>query len=160
LEQYLALGVKQSIYAVDQREVVYRFVEKYGAWMRENDLHDTNLVAHAYRPRAEPIYDAVVVDEVQDLTNAELALILAHLNNPRGFLLGGDANHIVHPNFFSWSKVKSLFYAREELAARAPIHVLEVNYRSSQAITALANTLLKLKNARFGSIDRESTALV
>lgn len=160
LDEYLALGVKQSIYAPEHREVVHRFLEKYCAWMKDNKLHDTNLVAHAYRRRAEPTYDAVVVDEVQDLTNAELALILAHLKDPRGFLLCGDANQIVHPNFFSWSKVKSLFYVQEELAARAPIHVLEVNYRSSRAITGLANTLLKLKNARFGSIDRESTALV
>src|SRR5262249_1891272 len=45
-------------------------------------------------------------------------------------------------------------------AARASIHVLEVNYRSSRAVCDVANALLKVKNARFGSVDRESTALV
>jgi hypothetical protein len=38
--------------------------------------------------------------------------------------------------------------------------VLEANYRSSRTVCALANGLLKVKNARFGSVDRESTALV
>jgi hypothetical protein len=102
----------------------------------------------------------VVVDEVQDLTNAELSLVLAMLNEPNSFLLCGDANQIVHPNFFSWSSVKSLFYSHEQAALSAPVHVLEANYRSSRAICSIANQLLKIKNARFSSIDRESTALV
>lgn len=157
---YLALGVRQSIYAPEQRRAVHQALPKYRAWLDEADLYDPNLVAHAYREKAEPRYDAVVVDEVQDLTNAELALVLAVLENPRGFLLCGDANQIVHPNFFSWSKVKSLFYSHETEALEAPIHVLEANYRSSRTVCALANSLLKIKNARFGSVDRESTALV
>ena len=99
---------------------------------RSAGLYDPSLLAHDYRPRAERRYDAVVVDEIQDLTNAELALVLATLKEPRGFLLCGDANQIVHPNFFSWSKVKSLFYSAEKEALEAPIHVLDANYRSSQ----------------------------
>lgn len=160
LEQYLALGVRQSIYPAAQRPAVHAFFGKYERWLRESGLYDSNLLAHAYRPRAEPRYDAVVVDEVQDLTNAQLALVLASAKHTDQFLLCGDANQIVHPNFFSWSKVKSLFYSEEDAAQGAPIHVLEVNYRSSQSVCRLANTLLKVKNARFGSVDRESTALV
>ena len=38
--------------------------------------------------------------------------------------------------------------------------MLDVSYRSSEAVTATANNLLKLKHARFGSVDRESTALM
>lgn len=160
LEQYVALGVRQSIYPPAQRPAVHAFFDKYEKWLAASGLYDSNLLAHAYRPRAERQYDAVVVDEVQDLTNAQLALVLASSRQPDQFMLCGDANQIVHPNFFSWSKVKSLFYSEEEAALRAPIHVLEVNYRSSESICQLANTLLKVKNARFGSVDRESTALV
>lgn len=160
LEQYLALGVRQSIYRAEERERVHAFLGKYRAWLDESSLYDSNLVAQALRAKAEPRYDAVVVDEVQDLTNAELALVLATLKDADRFFLCGDANQIVHPNFFSWSKVKSLFYREERAALAAPVHVLEVNYRSSRAVCDVANLLLKLKNARFGSIDRESTALV
>jgi Ankyrin repeats (many copies)/UvrD-like helicase C-terminal domain/AAA domain len=158
-EAYVSLGVRQSIYEPKERPTVHAFASKYRAWLDESGLYDSNLLAHDYVARAERRYDAVVVDEIQDLTNAELSLVLALLKEPR-FLLCGDANQIVHPNFFSWSKVKSLFYTREDEALAAPIHVLDVNYRSSVAICALANGLLKVKNARFGSIDRESTVLV
>ena len=37
---------------------------------------------------------------------------------------------------------------------------MKTNYRNSQGITKLSNDLLKIKNSRFGSIDRESTYLI
>jgi hypothetical protein len=160
LADYLELGVRQSVYTSEQRSAVYQAFSKYRVWLEEQQLYDTNLVAHAYAALVEPQFDAAVVDEIQDLTSAELTLVLAALKNQHEFLLCGDANQIVHPNFFSWSALKRLFYSSEEAAVSAPIHVLEANYRSSRAVCELANQLLKLKNARFGSIDRESTALV
>lgn len=160
LDQYLALGVRQSIYRAEERRNVHGLFAKYRAFLAEAKLYDTNLVAHALKPRVEASYDAIVVDEVQDLTNAELSLVLATLKSKSRFLLCGDANQIVHPNFFSWSALKSLFYSEAEAALSAKVHVLEVNYRSSRSVCAVANNLLKIKNARFGSIDRESTALV
>lgn len=159
-DEYLALGVRQSMYPTERRGAVFDLFTKYRAWLDDSGLFDPSLLAHAYRSRVERRYDAIVVDEIQDLTNAELALVLATLKDPRAFLLCGDANQIVHPNFFSWSKVKSLFYSDETEALSAPIHVLDANYRSSRTVSGLANTLLKIKNARFGSIDKESTALV
>ena len=160
LDAYLVRGVRQSIYQPEQRQVVHATFQKYRTWLDESGLYDSNLVAHAYRARIEPRYDAVVVDEVQDLTNAELTLVLAALKQPDSFLLCGDANQIVHPNFFSWSSVKSLFYSHEQAALSAAVHILETNYRSSRAVSSIANDLLRIKNKRFGSIDRESTALV
>lgn len=159
-DAYFALGVRQSMFGSADRPAVYELFGKYRDWLESAHLYDPSLLAHAYRPRAEGRYDAVVVDEIQDLTNAELALVLATVKDPRAFLLCGDANQIVHPNFFSWSRVKALFYRAEKEALDAPIHVLDANYRSSRAISELANRLLKVKNARFGSIDKESTALV
>jgi len=40
------------------------------------------------------------------------------------------------------------------------MRILKTNYRNSQQITKLSNDLLKIKNARFGSIDKESTYLI
>lgn len=159
-EAYLELGVRQSMFRIEDRAAVHAIFGKYQVWLEEEGLYDPSLLAHRYAARAERRYDAVVVDEIQDLTNAELALVLATLKDPRAFLVCGDANQIVHPNFFSWAKVKSLFYSKESEALEAPIHILDANYRSSQAVSTLANGLLKVKNARFGSIDKESTALV
>lgn len=159
-EQYQSLGVKQSIFAHGERSAIYALFEKYRSWLRSSGLYEPNLIAHEYLPAAMPRFDFVVVDEVQDLTNVELALILKLLREPSQFVLCGDSNQIVHPNFFSWSSVKSHFWREESLDAARSLSVIDVNYRNARTITELANALLKIKYARFGSIDRESNQLV
>ena len=159
-DAYLALGPRQSIFEPDQRQAIHALFDKYRQWLADSGLYDSNMDAHAWQPLAQPQYDFVVVDEVQDLTNAQLALVLATLRSAGQFLLCGDSNQIVHPNFFSWAAVKSLFWRSPELAERQRLSVLSVNYRNTRAITAAANALLKIKHARFGSIDRESNHLV
>ena len=163
--QYQALGVRQSLYPAGvARAAVHDLFEKYRTWLKDEKLSDLNLVSHAWRAKAEPRYDFVVVDEVQDFTNAELALILDTLKTKHHFLLCGDSHQIVHPNFFSWASVRALFWRTAEGAEDAPaareISVLRTNFRNTEAVTGLANRLLKIKQARFGSVDRESNFLV
>jgi hypothetical protein len=162
LADYLALGPRQSLLSPDSREAAHALFGRYRQWLTETAQFDLNLVAHDWRPRAQPVYDFVVIDEVQDLTAVQLALVLACLKNPGQFLLCGDSNQIVHPNFFSWAAVKTLFWhgLAGEAAQRQSLQVLQANFRNTQAVTGLANTLLKIKHARFGSIDRESNFLV
>jgi len=159
-EAYLTLGPRQSIFEPDQREAIYALFDKYRTWLTDTGQYDSNLIAHQWLALVAPTYDFVVIDEVQDLTNVQLALVLRSLKHVGQFLLCGDANQIVHPNFFSWSAVKSLFWRDPELAARQTLSVLSVNYRNAREITRVANALLKIKHARFGSIDRESNHLV
>ena len=162
LPDYLALGTRQSLLAPAAREAAYALFGRYRQWLAESTQFDLNLVAHEWLPLAQPLYDFIVIDEVQDLTGVQLALLLASLKNPGQFLLCGDSNQIVHPNFFSWAAVKTLFWhgLAGDAAQRQPLHVLQANFRNTQAVTGLANTLLKIKQARFGSIDRESNFLV
>lgn len=159
-EEYCALGVRQSIFSAAERGRLYDLFEKYRAWLIEAKLYDLNLVAHEWMALAAPRYDFVVVDEVQDLTTAQLALVLKTLKASDRFLLCGDSNQIVHPNFFSWSQVKTLFWRDAALAERQELRVLTANFRNGSRTTRLANALLKIKHQRFGSIDRESNFLV
>ena len=159
-EAYRALGIRQSIYAEDLRDEIYDLFEKYRGWLQEAKLYDLNLVAQEWKKLAHPRYDFVVIDEVQDITPAQLALVLKTLKRPNHFLLCGDSNQIVHPNFFSWSQVKSLFWENSALADKQELRVLSANFRNGQRTTQVANQLLKIKHSRFGSIDRESNYLV
>ncbi|MGZ8155402.1 MAG: UvrD-helicase domain-containing protein, partial [Burkholderiales bacterium] len=129
-------------------------------WLKDAERYETNVVAQQYLADLEPRYDFVVVDEVQDLTNVELTLILRLLRQPGQFLLCGDSNQIVHPNFFSWAQLKTLFVRSEELDPRSLVHVLRSNYRNAGRVNDFANRLLRVKQRRFGSVDRESNYLV
>lgn len=160
-DDYLELGIKQSIFPHEQRGRVYDLFSKYLEVMSEQGYYDANILSHEYLAKVEPSYDFIVMDEVQDLTNIQMQLILKSLRDPSGFILCGDSNQIVHPNFFSWSKIKSFFYRQEGSAPQADlIRILNTNYRNSPQVTETANRVLKIKSARFGSIDRESNYLV
>lgn len=162
LEDYLALGPRQSLLPASSREAAHALFQRYRQWLAEAGLFDANLVACEWRPLAAPEYDFVVVDEVQDFTPVQLALVLATLKTPGQFLLCGDSNQIVHPNFFSWAAVKTMFWhgLAGAAAQRQQLHVLQANFRNTQRVTELANRLLKVKQSRFGSVDRESNFLV
>ncbi len=157
---YLALGLRRSIFTGDQRPLVYDLFLKYLDFLKQEGLVDLNLLCFQYQEACRPSYDAIVVDEVQDLTNVQLSLILRTLRHPDKFILCGDSNQIVHPNFFSWAALKTLFYENRLKASGEIIRILNTNYRNTPEVTRLANRLLLLKNARFGSIDRESHYLV
>ncbi|MGC9217577.1 hypothetical protein, partial [Acidithiobacillus sp.] len=157
---YHKLGVRQSIFAAEQRNGVYDLFTRYQDWLRTEGLYDLNLVAQAWKTLVSPRYDFVVIDEVQDLTPVQLSLILAALRTPGAFVLGGDANQIVHPNFFSWAQIKSLFWADPRITSGQDLQVLTHNFRNGRSVTCTANRLLEIKQQRFGSIDRESNFLV
>jgi hypothetical protein len=95
---------------------------------------------------------------VQDITSIQLKCIMQSLNNRHNFILTGDSNQIVHPNFFSWSKIKTYLY--EQGTDNKEIKILQTNYRNTPQVVQLSNALLKIKNLRFGSIDRESNYLI
>ena len=159
-EKYLSLGVRRSIYAETERDEVYRLFMGYVGFLNEGQYFDTNILSYYYKEKASPRYDAVIIDEVQDFTNSQLSLVLAMLKSPHQFFMCGDANQIVHPNFFSWSGLKQLFYHSNELATNDITRILTRNYRNTMEVTELANRVLKVKNARFGSIDKESHYLI
>lgn len=159
-EDYMNLGVRQSIYLSDERARAYTLFEKYLAFLKEKGYYDPNILAHHYLSHATSGYDYVVVDEVQDITNIQLQLILKGIKDPANFILCGDSNQIVHPNFFSWSALKTMLYNTASLESDKVIRILHSNFRNSAAVTDLSNKILRIKQKRFGSIDRESNYLM
>ena len=160
-DDYLALGVRQSIYGRDERGRVYDLFEKYVAHLKEAGLHDVNVLSHEYQRLVTPRWDFVVIDEVQDFTTVQMDLVLRTLKAPRNFILCGDANQIVHPNFFSWAGLKRHFHGQADGDPAADLmRVLVTNYRNSKLVTEMSNRILRLKHARFGSVDKESNYLV
>ncbi|MCD4675504.1 MAG: UvrD-helicase domain-containing protein [Desulfobacula sp.] len=156
--EYLNLGIKQSIYLSNEREKVYEAFTKYLGFIDQNNFFDLNITSFRWLGYCKPRYDFIIIDEVQDFTNIQLYIILKSLKKQGKFILCGDSNQIVHPNFFSWTNVKNMFYKHD--ISGSEIKILRTNYRNSIEITRLSNQLLKIKNARFGSIDKESTYLI
>ncbi len=155
-DEYLQLGIRESIFTANQREAVYHLFQRYLDYLKEHNYYDHNILSFNYLSLVSKCYDYVIVDEVQDISPIQLHLILSSLQQPSHFLLCGDANQIVYPNFFSWAKIKTLFLQQNKQNGASLTQILNTNYRNSGDIIKLANKILRLKNWRFGSIDKET----
>jgi superfamily I DNA/RNA helicase len=84
----------------------------------------------------------VYVDEVQDLTSAELALLVKMSASGILFLAGDPAQSVEEGVAFRFEDVRSVFY---ELTGRAPTKplTLTLNFRSHTGILDAAGVLLE-----------------
>ncbi|WP_253302393.1 UvrD-helicase domain-containing protein [Wolbachia endosymbiont of Psylliodes chrysocephala] len=149
------LGGRQAIFPKEKRANIYRLFEEYKKFIEgSSEYYDTSLIAHECVEKVRANYDAVVVDEVQDLTESTLKLILKSLKDghKNNFLLCGDVNQVIHPSFFSVSRLRS--FLRKGGGHELRICTLEKNYRNSKQVIELANRILHLKNYCFASEDK------
>lgn len=156
-DRYAKLGNRQSMFPKDTRNSVYDFFKEYREFIeKDSEYYDPNLVTH--KCIVEEMHDAIVVDEVQDLTESTLSLILKSLKDESkdNFLLCGDINQVIHPSFFSLSKLKSFLCQNQCIRDQGSevFYTLEKNYRNSEQVIEFANRILHLKNYCFASEDK------
>ena len=77
---------------------------------------------------ALPCYDAVVVDEAQDLDPSLLRLLIKLCKSPNRFFITADANQSIYGSGFTWADVD------ECLKFQGRTSVLKANYRSTREI--------------------------
>ena len=100
-------------------------------------------------------FDAVIVDEVQDLKAQELKLLAALTkDNPGNLMLLGDAGQRIYPGGFSLSKLG--------INVRGRSHILRINYRTTEQIRRFADQLLSSESDDLdeGSEQRNSRSLL
>lgn len=73
-------------------------------------------------------YDAIIVDEAQDLDPSVLRLLIGLCHAPNHFFLTADANQSIYGAGFKWSEV------HDDLKFRGHTGVLYVNFRSTREI--------------------------
>ena len=120
----------------NHREVVWALYQEYEELLLERGAHDwadlliLTLQSITANPVA-PTYDAVIVDEVQDLTCVGVRLLHALVGDaPDGLLLVGDGQQAVYPGGFNLTE------AGVSVVGRA--RVLDRNYRNGSQILRAA----------------------
>lgn len=143
VDQYLTaprVGRKVRL-GVAQRRFVWEVYEEFCSRLHR----DHSMTWHQLRRRAVEItrkqhvhdeYDAVIVDEVQDLDPTMLHLLVSLCKNPNRLFLTADANQSIYGGMFRWSAV------HEKLQFRGRTAVLRTNYRSTREIGEAAHAFL------------------
>ena len=81
-------------------------------------------------------YDAVVIDEAQDLDPSALRLLVRLCDKPNRIFITADANQSIYGSGFTWSDV------HEHLKLQGRTSILRVNYRSTREIGEAAQAYL------------------
>src|SRR6266700_1317881 len=81
-------------------------------------------------------YDAVMIDEAQDLDPSALRLLVRMCNQPNSVFITADANQSIYGSGFNWSDV------HERLKFQGRTSILRVNYRSTREIGEAAQSYL------------------
>lgn len=124
-----------------QRQAVWRLAairqtlmaHKHHRSFAENRRTAVELVRAGHGPAP---FDAVIVDEAQDLDPTVLRLLVALCRTPDRLFLTADANQSIFGNGFSWSNVHA------DLRFRGRTGVLRRNYRSTRQIDEATTSYL------------------
>ncbi|WP_267424860.1 MULTISPECIES: nuclease-related domain-containing DEAD/DEAH box helicase [unclassified Curtobacterium] len=124
---------------VEVRQAVWDLYETYSTNLRERrvcDFEDVVLLARdAVRDRPLDRYDAVIVDEAQDLSCAMVSLLHALVGDrPDGLTLIGDGQQTIYPGGYTLGEVGI------SLAGRGV--VLDVNHRNTAEILDFAKQMV------------------
>ncbi|MBP7867146.1 MAG: ATP-binding domain-containing protein [Acidobacteria bacterium] len=151
--EYELLGRKKAPNFPASRKSVYAVFEWYQAKLAENGWWDEADLAREACIFATAMdghrWDAVVCDEVQDLTDVQQGLLFGLVRDPLKLLFAGDARQIVNPSGFRWEDLKRHFHERN--LPVPPLRSLSLNFRSSGSVVELGNALLALQESLLGT---------
>jgi superfamily I DNA/RNA helicase/mRNA-degrading endonuclease RelE of RelBE toxin-antitoxin system len=143
LEEYQATprsGRKVRLNAT-QRQLLWRIYERWCDLMQANNKESWQQ----RRARAETLveqsnlyqhYDAVIIDEAQDLDPSLLRLLVKLCKAPERLFITADANQSIYGSGFNWTDV------HQSLKFQGRTSILRANYRSTYEIGEAAQSYL------------------
>jgi len=145
-DTYIQLPSKHTFFKNDDRLEVYKHFEYYCGYLKENNFIDDQDLANIILKsgKIETPYDIIVIDEVQDLTEKQIAILIDSVKDSKGkgVYITGDENQTIHPTSFSWSNIKNYYHNKGWNSPE--VNRLTKNFRSSKQITEFSNTFLDI----------------
>jgi len=147
-KDYEKLGKKRSSAIAQQsRREVYQLAEWYQKKLASEGLFDeidlARKVLQMVKQGQSQLYQLIVCDEVQDLTELQLEL-LWHLLAPEGkVFFAGDLHQMINPSGFRWEELKQKFYRNQSPVSQKNLYF---NFRSVGSLVSLANQILQLRS--------------
>ena len=98
--------------------------ERYEKALKGASHHDSlDVVLHvAARLAKKPLYDSLLVDEVQDFPEAKIGLLLRLTSNPSAVLFGGDTAQTIARTRFRFGQLADFLRRRVGVDGQANVH--------------------------------------
>ncbi|XP_059151541.1 TPR and ankyrin repeat-containing protein 1-like [Physella acuta] len=161
--QYQSVGQKKAPNFTADRSEIYEIFQLYNSYIKNNNMFDEiDVVSNIYHrlkhmQNVPWTFHEIYVDETQDFSQCELALLVTLCHNPNNMFLAGDtAQCIMRGISFRFCDLKSLFYfvdqsrhRKKNKSSQIELEHLTINYRSHAGILSLASSILTLLEELF-----------
>ena len=160
-EEYMGIGRRRGRLQKVQRSEFYSLAEKIESELKESSLIDPQnggwdnldlckeIIARIKENKILCDLEYLYVDEVQDLTAAEIEVLLTLMNkNDDGKLriaMAGDLSQSIQPSSFTWQVLSDVIYNVLDIKVEKHQTLVE-NYRSTPYLVWAANHILKLQS--------------
>ena len=136
-----------------QRREVYKEIQSFkrklekfgGKYKRSNggwiDQEQAKYTQDLLRKKSKK-YQAIFIDEVQDLTELQIAIMLDLLKGKKKFEVAGDTSQSVYPSAFRWDDLRSQIYKKLDSSKAQDHYRMDTNYRSTPYLVKAANFIL------------------
>ena len=152
-EIYLKLDEQYCLYSSSQRELLYELTLRYQMFLSAEGKVDENDMARQFLNRLMnqnvPLFDFVIADEIQDLTEIQIYCLIRLARNQNNLLFSGDINQTIRPTYFHTGRIESILKTSNTHLGFIK-HQLVKNYRSTKEVVDLANQVVNLRIQRLG----------
>ena len=147
-EIYLKLDEQYCLYSSSQRELLYELTLRYQMFLSAEGKVDENDMARQFLNRLMnqkvPLFDFVIADEIQDLTEIQIYCLIRLARNRNNLLFSGDINQTIRPTYFHTGRIESILKTSNTHLGFIK-HQLVKNYRSTKEVVDLANQVVNLR---------------
>lgn len=138
-----------------QRQAIWQLRQQFYQLLNQHQLETwqqlrSRAVATLDQMPQPPVYDAVLVDEAQDLDPNALRLLVKLCSAPNRLFITADANQSIYGSSFRWSDVhQDLNFVGRRTG------ILRINHRTTQEINEAAHAYLHSEALETEAIDRQ-----
>lgn len=165
-DEFLRLTKKEEAFDVDIRKDFYLIGKSYHNHLLANSFYSDGLLAKAILEKKDkPIFDNLIIDEYQDLTELMFisSLSLLKKNHPLSLYMFGDDNQTIQPTLFSFASCESILKEQISHSLKLNKIFLPSSYRSGPVLIDYINSFNAKKKECIGrqkeEIDKKESSL-
>lgn len=142
-----------------QRQAVWHLREYFYKLLESNNLktwhqHRTQALDILREMENPPLYDAVIVDEAQDLDPNTLRLLTQLCRHPNRLFITADANQSIYGSSFRWNDI------HQDLKFVGRTGILKVNHRTTREINEAAYSFLATSTLEDETESKNNNSLI
>lgn len=146
--EYYNLKDRDSLYFGDDRKRVINLFKQFQDYqnqeLRRKGFYEEGEIVRTALLTCRPIFDYLIIDEVQDLTEIQVYYLCQLLKSKNNVFICGDFHQTINPTFFNDGRINSIFGFLGGID-QFERGTLQKNYRSSENIVEFANKIAELR---------------